>query len=222
MQEMEKQPLNILCFGDSNTFGTNPSGGRWNYNERWPGILQNKLGHIARIIEEGLGGRITVKEDEVEGDKTGKRHLPVLLHSHRPLDLVIIMLGTNDMKYRFNMSAQDIAGGAEELGQIVENYPYGEYYPVPKVLLVSPIHIKPGIEHSAYAGFTEDAVEVSHQLGEYYRQAAEKHNWMFLDASSVASASDRDKLHMESIDHERLAQAIYNTIKENYPQLALL
>lgn len=220
--EMERQPLNILCFGDSNTFGTNPSGGRWNYNERWPGILQNLLGKRARIIEEGLGGRITVKEDEVEGDKNGKRHLPVLLHSHRPLDVVIIMLGTNDMKYRFNMSAAEIARGAEKLGKIVESYPYGAYYPKPRVLLISPIHIKPGIEHSPYTGFKEDSVEVSHQLGEYYRQAAEKHNWMFLDAAAVASASDRDKLHMESIDHERLAQAIYNTIKENYPQLALL
>ena len=215
---MEKQPLNILCFGDSNTFGTNPSGGRWNYNERSPGILQNLLGKRARIIEEGLGGRITVKEDEVEGDKNGKRHLPVLLHSHRPLDLVIIMLGTNDMKYRFRMSAEDIAKGAEELGEIVENYPYGEYYHVPKVLLVSPIHIKPGIEHSPYTGFTEDAVEVSHQLGEYYRQVAEKHNWMFLDAATVASASDRDKLHMETEDHQALATAIAKVIRETYSE----
>ena len=218
MQEMEKQPLNILCFRDSNTFGTNPSGGRWNYNERWPGILQNKLGHIARIIEEGLGGRITVKEDEVEGDKNGKRHLRVLLHSHRPLDLVIIMLGTNDMKQRFHMSAQDIAKGAEKLGQIVENYPYGEYYPVPKVLLVSPIHIKPGIEHSAYTGFTEDAVEVSYQLGEYYRQAAEKHHWMYLDAATVADASERDRLHMETEDHQALAKAIAKIIRETYSE----
>ena len=214
---MDKEPLNILCFGDSNTFGTNPSGGRWNYNERWPGILQNELGKKYRIIEEGLGGRVTVKEDEVEGDKNGKRHLPVLLRSHRPLDLVMIMLGTNDVKQRFNMSAADIAGGAEELGEIVLNYPFGAYYPIPKVLLISPIHIRPGIEHSPYTGFKEDAVEVSHQLGEYYRKAAEKHNWLFLDASEVASASERDNLHMEKEAHQALAAALAGLIRENFP-----
>ena len=95
---------------------------------------------------------------------------------------------------------------------------YGEYYPVPKVLLVSPIHIKPGIEHSAYAGFTEDAVEVSHQLGEYYRQVAEKHKWMFLDAATVASASERDRLHMETEDHQALAEAIAKIIRETYSE----
>ena len=210
--------FNILCFGDSNTFGTNPSGGRWDYDERWPGILQNELGPTFRIIEEGLGGRVTVKEDEVEGDKNGKRHLRVLLHSHRPLDLVIIMLGTNDMKYRFNMSAAEIARGAEKLGKIVESYPYGAYYPKPWVLLVSPIHIKPGIEHSPNTGFKEDSVEISHQLGEYYRQAAEKHNWMFLDASTIAAASDRDKLHMEKEAHQALANAIAEIITKNYSE----
>ena len=177
--------FNILCFGDSNTFGTNPSGGRWDLHERWPGVLQDELGNKYRIIEEGLGGRITVMEDELEGDKCGKRHLPVLLRSHRPIDLVIIMLGTNDMKHRFNMLPVDIAKGAAQLGEIVKNYPYGEYYPVPQVLLVSPIHLKPGIEHSAFTGFTEDAVIVSHSLGQYYHQEAEKHKWMFLDAATV-------------------------------------
>ena len=182
--------VNILCFGDSNTFGTNPSGGRWDLHERWPSVLQDELGTNYRVIEEGLGGRITVMEDALEGDKCGKRHLPVLLRSHRPLDLVIIMLGTNDMKHRFNMLPVDIAKGAAQLGEIVKSYPYGAYYPVPQVLLVSPVLIKPGISHSPYTGFTEEAVRVSHQLGEYYLQEAEAHHWLFLDASEVASASE--------------------------------
>ena len=208
--------MNILCFGDSNTFGTNPSGGRWDLHERWPSVLQDELGMNYRVIEEGLGGRITVMEDELEGDKCGKRHLPVLLRSHRPLDLVIIMLGTNDMKHRFNMLPVDIAKGAAQLGEIVKSYPYGAYYPVPQVLLVSPVLIKPGISHSPYTGFTEEAVRVSHQLGEYYRQEAEAHHWLFLDASEVASASERDKLHMEKEDHRALAEALAAMIRDSY------
>ena len=208
--------VNILCFGDSKTFGTNPSGGRWDLHERWPSVLQDELGTNYRVIEEGLGGRITVMEDALEGDKCGKRHLPVLLRSHRPLDLVIIMLGTNDMKHRFNMLPVDIAKGAAQLGEIVKSYPYGAYYPVPQVLLVSPVLIKPGISHSPYTGFTEEAVRVSHQLGEYYRQEAEAHHWLFLDASEVASASERDKLHMEKEDHRALAEALAAMIRDSY------
>lgn len=117
--------VNILCFGDSNTFGTNPSGGRWQLHERWPGVLQELLGGDFRVMEEGLGGRTTVLDDELEGDKSGRRHLPMLLRSHRPLDLVIIMLGTNDMKHRFSMLPVDIAKGAAELGRIAERYDYG-------------------------------------------------------------------------------------------------
>ena len=208
--------VNILCFGDSNTFGTNPSGGRWDLHERWTSVLQDELGSEYRIIEEGLGGRVTVMEDELEGDKCGKRHLPVLLRSHRPLDLVIIMLGTNDMKHRFNMLPVDIAKGAALLGENVKTYPYGEYYPVPQVLLISPILIKPGISHSPYTGFTENAVTVSQQLGNYYRQEAEQHQWLFLDAATVASASDRDKLHMEKEDHRALAETLATMIRDSY------
>ena len=208
--------INILCFGDSNTFGTNPSGGRWDLHERWTSVLQDELGSEYRIIEEGLGGRVTVMEDELEGDKCGKRHLPVLLRSHRPLDLVIIMLGTNDMKHRFNMLPVDIAKGAALLGEIVKTYPYGEYYPVPQVLLVSPILIKPGISHSPYTGFTENAVTVSQQLGNYYRQEVEQHQWLFLDAATDASASDRDKLHMEKEDHRALAETLATMIRDSY------
>ena len=208
--------VNILCFGDSNTFGTNPSGGRWDLHERWPSVLQDELGTNYSVIEEGLGGRITVMEDALEGDKCGKRHLPVLLRSHRPLDLVIIMLGTNDMKHRFNMLPVDIAKGAAQLGEIVKSYPYGAYYPVPQVLLVSPVLIKPGISHSPYTGFTEEAVRVSHQLGEYYRHEAGAHHWLFLDASEVASASERDKLHMEKEDHRALAEALAAMIRDSY------
>lgn len=130
---------NILCFGDSNTFGTNPAGGRWPWEQRWTGLLQNELGSSYRIIEDGCGGRTTGLDDPIEGDRNGLRHLGVSLHSHRPLDLVILMLGTNDMKHRFSLLPIDIAHSAARLGELVQSYPYGPAYPVPKVLLVSPI-----------------------------------------------------------------------------------
>lgn len=109
--------INILCFGDSNTNGSNPVGGRWGRWERWTGVLQKLLGDDYYVIEEGCGGRTTVMEDWLEPDKNGRAQLPVALRTHRPLDLVVIMLGTNDMKKRFSLLPVDIAYGAAELGQ---------------------------------------------------------------------------------------------------------
>lgn len=198
---------NILCYGDSNTFGTNPAGGRWDLHQRWTGVLQDRLGSGYRVIEEGCGGRTTVWEDTLELGKNGRTYLPVALRSHRPLDLVILMLGTNDMKYRFHLLAEDIAKGAAELGRLVESYDYGRWYPVPAVMLVSPIPIGEGIENSGF-GFSPAAVSVSHQLAPLYEAQARAHGWLYLDASAVAGPSQRDKLHMEKEDHLALGEAL--------------
>ncbi len=206
--------FNILCYGDSNTYGTNPSGGRWAFNERWPGILQEILGIGYHIIEEGLGGRTTVMEDYVELDKNGLRQLPISLHSHRPLDLVIIMLGTNDMKHRFSLLPEDIALGAAQLGRLVESYDYGPFCSAPKVLLVSPVHLGEGIELGPIPGYTADAVEVSKQLAPCYKAIAERFGWGFFDAATVAEPSRLDRLHMDKESHLRLAQALAEIIKE--------
>ena len=207
--------FNVLCFVDSNTFGTNPSGGRWAREVRWTGVLQQRLGKDFYVIEEGLGGRTASAEDFLESDKNGRRHLPNALRSHRPLDLVILMLGTNDMKHRFNLLPVDIAQGAAELGRVVETYDYGPGYPIPKVLLVSPILIGEGVEHSPFSGFSADAVQVSRQLAPLYQAHAEEHGWLYLDAASVAKASGLDKLHMDSDSHRSLALAIENVIKKS-------
>ena len=207
---------NILCFGDSNTFGTNPSGGRWPRDVRWPGTLQQRLGPEYYIIEEGLGGRTTVMEDTLEPDKNGRRHLPVALRSHRPLDLVIIMLGTNDMKHRFSLLPADIAKGAVELGTLVESYPYGPAYPVPRVMLISPPHIGGEIEQSPYTGFTVRAVDTSKKLAPLYRAVCEARGWLYLDAAQYASPSERDSLHMEAESHLALADAVERVIRREF------
>lgn len=142
-----------MCFGDSNTFGSNPSGGRWDRTKRWPGRLQQLLGEDYYVIEEGCGGRTTSFDDTLELDKNGRRALPVALATHKPLDLVIIMLGTNDMKHRFSALPCDVAYGAGELVQLVQRYPYGNAYPIPKVLLIAPIWLGEHIEDSPCTGF---------------------------------------------------------------------
>ena len=100
----------VLCYGDSNTWGYNPkTKQRYDRNTRWPCVLQRELGEEFLVIPEGQNGRTTVWDDPVEGQKNGMTYLLPCLESHKPLDLVIITLGTNDLKHRFSVTAYDIA-----------------------------------------------------------------------------------------------------------------
>ncbi|MDY0288692.1 MAG: GDSL-type esterase/lipase family protein [Sphaerochaeta sp.] len=198
----------ILCFGDSNLFGTNPSGGRWPLEQRWTGLLAQALGGGYRIIEEGLGGRTTVFDDPLEENRCGLKHLPIMLHSHRPLDLVILSLGTNDCKVMFNANAKIIAKAVEKLALIIREYPYGEHYPIPQVLVVAPIHSGEGVENSSFFGFDSQSHLLSKQLGPAIREMAQKNGFLFLDASLVAKSSPIDLLHMDSEGHAALAAAL--------------
>lgn len=198
----------ILCFGDSNLFGTNPSGGRWPLEQRWTGILARLLGEGYRIIEEGLGGRTTCFEDPLEPGRNGSLQLPIMLHSHRPLDLVIISLGTNDCKSLYNTNARVIAKALEKLSSMVKEYPYGDLYPVPQVLVISPIHVGQGIEESPFVSFDRKAIALSQSLAKEIEAMASKHGLLFFDASLVAASSDIDALHMDRQGHESLAKAL--------------
>ncbi len=198
----------ILCFGDSNLFGTNPSGGRWPLEQRWTGLLSNALGPEYRIIEEGLGGRTTVFDDPLEENRKGIQQLPFLLHSHKPLDLVILSLGTNDCKKLFNANAKIIAKALEKLSLLIRSHPYGEHYPIPQVLVISPIHIGENIEDSPFASFDNNSQLLSKTLAPAIKAMTEKNNLLFLDACLVAQSSVIDHLHMDTGGHAALAKAI--------------
>eukprot|EP01013_Petalomonas_cantuscygni_P017940 TRINITY_DN35229_c0_g1_i1.p1 TRINITY_DN35229_c0_g1~~TRINITY_DN35229_c0_g1_i1.p1 ORF type:complete len:249 (+),score=26.92 TRINITY_DN35229_c0_g1_i1:59-805(+) len=135
----------VLCFGDSNTFGTHAARPGYRIENRWPLVMARELG--CDIIEEGCGGRTTSVDDPHVPHKNGLTYLPPCLHSHRPLDLVIIMLGTNDLKHHLDRSAAEIADSILNLAVTVRTRdpPCGPgapaYFPTasnPPVLVVVP------------------------------------------------------------------------------------
>src|ERR1700710_327629 len=131
----------ILCYGDSITYGANPVAGaaRHAYEDRWPGALEAKLAGQVRVIAEGLGGRTTVHDDwYADADRNGARVLPTLLSSHGPLDMVIVMLGTNDLKPFHGRTAMECANGVGRLVQIVRGHAAGEGEPAPQIVIVAP------------------------------------------------------------------------------------
>lgn len=202
---------NILCFGDSNTFGHDPAGGRHGRAVRWPGRLQALLGPDYHLIEEGLGGRTTVWENPLEPGRSGLAALPMLLDSHRPLDLVILSLGTNDCKTHLGASPAVIARGAALLCQTVLRHPYGEGFQTPQVLLVAPIHMGKDWDACPFEDFDETSGEKAAALGALYWKVAREQGCRFLDASTVAWPG-ADGLHMDGAAHEALATAFAKVI----------
>ncbi len=203
----------ILCYGDSNTWGSDPrTGERFPEEVRWPGVLRRSIGAGYEVIEEGLPGRTTVWEDPIEGShKDGRAYLFPCLESHRPLDLVTLMLGTNDLKERFSVSASDIAQSAASLAEIVLRSGCGSDGGAPQVLLISP---PPVGKLTDYAEMFEGAEEKSREFAGHYRRFAEQSGCGFLDASEVMVSSDIDGIHFEAGEHRKLGEAVAVRIEE--------
>lgn len=205
----------IMCFGDSNTWGAVPQeGSRYPEDIRWTGVLQKELGEEYTIIEEGYNGRVSVHDDVVEGRLSGVKYFAPCCDTQSPLDLIILMLGTNDLKVRFGVSARTIAFGFQRYLDALHTTPMaGER---PKVLLASPILIDASYKEDPlfHDMFGEDAVERSKELAEAYEEAAKANGWEFIDAAKYGKASAKDGVHMEPEYHERLGKAFAAKVKE--------
>ncbi|MDH3450841.1 MAG: SGNH/GDSL hydrolase family protein [Gammaproteobacteria bacterium] len=203
----------IVCYGDSNTWGADPGsdGDRFAHDERWTGVLRSGLGEGYWIIEEGLNGRTTVWDDPIEGDKSGKAYLAPCLETHRPFDLITLMLGTNDTKQRFSLSAADIAAGMETLVKLVKRSEAGRDGAAPGILVMAP---PPIATLSDYRDMFSGATEKSRQLGRLYAKVAADHGCHFFDTGAIIVSSDLDGIHFEKSQHQRLGEALVPRIRE--------
>ncbi len=205
----------MLCYGDSNTWGSDPqTGGRFPMEVRWPGVLRRTLGEGYWIVEEGLGGRTTVRDDPIEGvHKNGRTYLLACLESHRPIDLVTIMLGTNDLKARFAASASDIAQGAASLAQMALGSGCGPKDGAPVVVLISP---PPVGKLSDMAEMFAGSEEKSAKFSGHYQRFAEQYGYGFLDAAQFIASSDLDGIHLEASEHRKLGEAVAAHVRRTF------
>ena len=208
----------ILCFGDSNTFGYIPGNGqRYPWGVRWTSILNEKLGlENYRVIEEGLCGRTTIFEDPLRDGRRGVDILPTVLETHAPVDLVVLMLGTNDCKSVYGATAEIIGKGISNLIAQIRGYAKTS-----KILLISPIHLGEQVWKKEYdPEFSPTSIEVSKGLAGVYQRIARKEQADFLDASVYASPSSIDQEHLTEEGHRLLAGAILQKIREIEAQAA--
>ena len=205
----------VLCYGDSNTWGYDPrTRGRYPRDVRWTGVLRACLGEGYHVIEEGLNGRTTVWDDPIEGHKNGRAYLVPCLETHRPLDLVIIMLGTNDLKVRFSLSAYDIANGARVLAREVLASTAGRDGRAPAMLLVAP---PPTARLTEFAQMFAGAGERSALFSREYRRVAEELGCHYLDAGAVVCSCEQDGIHLEPGAHRALGEALAVEVRRILP-----
>ena len=205
----------ILCFGDSNTWGAVPAEGTRHPDDvRWTGILAAELGNEYQVIEEGYNGRTTVHDDPVENRLSGIAYFEACLDSQSPLDLIILMLGTNDLKARFGVDPYTIAFGFGRYLNAVKTVPMAGKRP--EVLLAAPLLIDPSYKDVPLFldMFGEGAVERSERFAEAYEAFAKENGVHFIDASKYGKASVRDGVHMEAEYHEKLGKACAEKVKE--------
>jgi lysophospholipase L1-like esterase len=209
---------NILAYGDSLTYGSSPipNGPRHPFEDRWPTALERGLGGKARVVAEGLGGRTTVHEDHwADADRNGARILPTILASHSPLDLVIIMLGTNDLKHFHGRTAQEAANGMRRLVQVVRGHYQKPGDVTPRIILVAPPALCDTDHPEMLLHFGgRDAIAESRNFARWYRQRADEYGCGFFDASTVAKADPSDGVHLDAATTRAIGEALVPLVKQ--------
>ena len=205
----------VLCYGDSNTYGQTAADtpdDRYGPEVRWPGVMRKLLGPNWLVIEEGLSGRTTVSDDPIEGaEKNGRTYLRPCIQSHKPLDLVILMLGTNDLKRRFNKPASEIAMGMGALVSDIKSLRAGVDMRIPEIMIVSPPPILEDLK--GWDSVFEGGREQSLRLAEEYARIADAAEVHFFDAGSVVQSSPADGFHLDMAGHAMLGQAMAEAVE---------
>jgi lysophospholipase L1-like esterase len=172
--------------------------------------LAARLGAEYRIVEEGLNGRTTRWDDPIEVGRNGLTYLRPCIESHQPLDLIVVMLGTNDLKRRFDLSASDIAQSAAELAQLAWQFAHVPPESQANVLLVAPPAVSTLTELDQ---MFDGAREKSRQFSRYYRLAAGWRHMPFFDAGAVIVSSEKDGIHFDADEHRKLGEALADEVQ---------
>lgn len=210
---MTEQPRTLVCFGDSNTYGSAPMNHledirRHRADERWPGVLAAELGPAWHVIEEALPGRTTVHPDPIEGAHlSGIAAVPIVIGSHSPIDTVVMMLGVNDLKARFSVTPHDIGASIEALVASIRSWSDRPGRTIPNVLVIAP---PPITEIGCLAGMFVGGSVKSAALGPILRKSATKLKAGFIDAGDYVRSSDIDGIHFDVDQHRILGELIAN------------
>ena len=203
----------ILCYGDSNTWGYDAyTDNRFSDDIRWTGQLSSNLDDKYTVIEEGLCGRTTVFDDPLNEGMSGLSYIYPCMMSHAPLDLLIVMLGTNDCKARFGLTAQNIACGMKRL--LIKAKQTPAWRTEPKILLIAPGAIEPECETSPVGDEMGICSDRSKKLADEYKLIAKEIQVDFIDANDFVKMNTIDYMHLDQDSHGKLAKKIEEYVNQ--------
>lgn len=203
----------ILCYGDSNTWGNIPrSDARYPRDIRWPGALQDLLGEEYEVISEGLCGRTFVAADPVKPHRTGITHLQAILESADPINGLVIMLGTNDVKSTYKLTPAEIAGHLLQTIEYIRSVK--DLEKTPKILVVCPPPVVVP-ETNDLDPRMAPGLEAFKVLPNLYKEVAQRHDCGFINAGDYISSSKIDGYHLDKEAHLKLSKVIGEWVKEN-------
>ncbi|MEK5256529.1 SGNH/GDSL hydrolase family protein [Paenibacillus sp. FSL F4-0125] len=205
----------IVCFGDSNTWGYDAeTDQRFKDEIRWTGLLDTELGDSYRVIEEGLPGRTSVSEDPLFEGLAGISYLYPCLMSHAPLDLVVIMLGTNDTKERFALTSYNIAQGIVRLALKAKGSGAGHAGKAPEVLVIAPPPIGAEYIHTPIGKpMGSNCSEKSMELSQHLAALLKGTDIHFMDSREYVSMNEIDYMHLDLQGHRNMADLVQNHVK---------
>jgi len=204
----------ILVYADSLSWGIIPdTRQRLSFEQRWPGVFENTLiesGCSVRVIENCLNGRRTVWSDPFKPGRDGSEGLAQVIEMHSPLDLVILLLGSNDFQCTHDNNAWLSAQGMDKLIQIIRQAPIEPGMPIPEIMIVAPPVIveAKGKLLRKFAGAESRCVGLTHEL----KELAQAENILFFDSAEVTEASRVDGIHLDADQHEVLGKAIAQAV----------
>lgn len=205
----------ILCYGDSLTWGYDAEcPGRHRYEDRWPSVVQATLGDGVRVIAEGLNGRTTAYDDHLApADRNGARVLPTILSTHEPIDILVLALGTNDLKQHTGAGrAHQATWGIERLAEIARSHPYGFSFDAPEIVIVSPPSLVETGDAEFDAMFGAARAE-SHRFGELYEALARRLGCAHVSGHAACAATRVDGVHLDAANTRKLGEAIARALE---------
>lgn len=215
---MEKK--RVLIYGDSNTHGYRVSDGlRFPRAERWTGVCQQIVSEKIEILEEGLNGRTTCFDEEGMEFRNGLQYIQPCIRTHLPLDMVCVMLGSNDLKAVFGLPPEEIAFQAAKVLARAREVVVSKYPKSPcEYLLISPIEVGKELLTGPFGWEFEGklTIQKSKSFAACFAEEARNNDFLFFDAAKYAAAGKIDGLHMDVENHKRLGEAMGRWLLSHY------
>lgn len=203
----------ILCYGDSNTYGFNPSNfGRYSENKRWSGILKQSLATEFEVIECGLNNRTGFVDNPAGFEYSSQKHFPKLMDSFERVDIIILAVGTNDLQYLFDLEIKEVKEKLEKLINIAKTK-------TDKIILIPSVKLDKRILKGFFnSQFDKKSIEKSLKMEEIYKAAAKETSCEIFDINEFAKPSDTDGLHYTAEAHKAIAEALIKKYFANISQ----